>query len=357
MSYRIQPAPFVSARRRTRLLAAIGLPLAATMACVGASRAQEPEPGALWSVYFSAGVEATKNNNWPEAEALFAAAAEQAKQHQPAEPYLTFANYSLAVTYYEENRAADSQKIFDSMHPVLDPALVGPDLQQSVDALTAMGNLFYNQAYAANNDPKRKNLTGAALTKYDEDIGEKNLYARRYYQWAFVIDQKLLPPDSPELAGPAESLGLMNFDVGDYAAAIDSLTQLMRIQEMTTQREKTLSSGSVAYSLATRKETGPATNRDAPPAAVAVIIGRSYEVVASAAAKDKPAEAARDLGLAEPYLEKYLDDADFGKTVRIVLLRIYEAHEQLLRQLKDPAGAAALETKAKPLRATQEKPS
>ena len=356
MSYRIQSCPFLSVRRRIKLVrAVVAMLVAIASAC--SSQAQEPGPSTLWSVYFSAAAAAAKADNWPEAEALFAAAVEQAQQHQPAEPYLTFAKYSLAIAYYQQGRYADANRTAAPLKLAVDPATVHADLQESVDALTTLGNLFYNQAEKESDDPKRKELQGDARTKADDDISEKNFFARRYYQWAFVIDQQLLPADSPDLAGPAEWVGLMNYKVGDYSAAVASLTQLMRIQEMTAQREKALSSGSMAYSLASRQDTGQAKNPQAPAAAVGIYIGLSYEAVADGLSKDKPAEAAQALAQGEPYLEKYVDDAPFGKSARTVLLRLYETHAGLLIRLKDPAAAATLEKKAKLLKARQEKPS
>jgi hypothetical protein len=324
---------------------------------MGVSHAQEPNPHALWSVYFLAGAEATKKDNWPEAEALFAAAAEQAQLHRPAEPYLTFAKYSLAVSYYQQGRFTDANRTAAPLTLALDRGTVHPDLQESVDALTALGNLFYNQAQNESNDPKRKDLTGDARTKLDDDINEKNFFARQYYQWAFVIDQELLPPDSPELADPALWVGLMDFTLGDYAGAIDSLTQLKRIQEMAAQRERMLSSGSVAYSLGAKRETGPTTNPQASAQDLDIVIGVSYEVVAGQLEKDKPAEAARDFALAEPYLEKHVDNTDFGKRAGVKLLEIYQEHAQVLQALKDPAAVAALEKKEKSLRAKQGEPN
>ena len=144
--------------RKTCLLIAVAT------ASVSSCWAQDTGAHTLWAVYLSAGVSATKAKNWPEAEMLYTAAIKQAEADQPSEPYLMIAQYSLGTIYWEQGKQEESSKVFGELKLTLEPAAVRPDLRESADVLTSIGNTFYSEAKAENKDATDKKLAGDALT-------------------------------------------------------------------------------------------------------------------------------------------------------------------------------------------------
>jgi len=262
---------------------------------------------------------------------------------------LMIAQYSLGTIYWEQGRQEEADKVFGAMKLILDPVAVQPDLRESADVLTSIGNTFYSEAEAENKDATDKKLGGDALTTARNDVNQKFRFARRYFEWATVIDKHFLPPQSPELENVIGDLALGAFQISDYSEAIPSLLELKGIIETTMQRDNALLSASLEYSLAS-KETADKAKSPLSVAAIALYLGLSYEAVADGQVGDSPEKAAQTLEQGEHYLTESANDAAFGKSVRIVLARVYGEHAQILRRLKRPAEADKLESLAKVLR-------
>lgn len=311
--------------------------------------AQAPGPYTLWHIYLSAGATAVKEKNWPEAEALFSAAVNQAEQAQSKEPFLVIAKYSLATAYWEEGQKDAAKQVFTSLKPTSNWAGIGAELHQSSSILSALGSEFYEEAESDRKDANDKKLKDQALKDKEDDAEWKYLFARKYYGWAFVIEKSFLSPHSPELKDIAAVLSLAQYKAGEYADAIESFKELQAIVETSTRRSDALSHGSLKYSLA---PGGPA-NKSKDSLSVAAIskwIGLGYEGLAGDASDKKPAEAAQDYAQAELSLQKYVHDTDQGSDVRSILARVYEEHAQLLRKLNQNPQAEILERKAKLVR-------
>ena len=144
-------------------------------------------------------------------------------------------------------------------------------------------------------------------------------------------------------------LALAAFQIGDYSEAIPSLVELKEIIETTMQRDNALLSASLAYSLAS-KETADKAKSPLSVAAIALYLGLSYEAVADSLTADSPEKAVQTFEQGEQYLSASASDQAFGKTVRIVLARVYDEHAQILRRLKKPVEADKLESQAKAVR-------
>jgi hypothetical protein len=327
--------------------------LVALIACLTAftshALAQTTQHHALWQVYFAAGADAAIDKKWPEAELLYNAAIQQAQSDAPVEPFLTLAEYSLVSVYWEEHREDDAEKLANQLKLSFDAALVTVEVRNASNLLSNLGNAFYNEA-TAESDAIKPETKGDELTKINGDITQKYFFARRYYRWATMIETKFLTPHSPELENDVAGLSLANYKAGQYEDAILSLLQLKEIVESSLQRDNALSSGSLAYSLASKSTANGAKNTLSIPA-ITLFMGLSYEAVATQFLKDKPDEAAKNYALGEHYLTQSESDPDVGKNIRTVLARIYDEHAQLLRQRKQQTEAEKLESQAKKVRA------
>jgi len=320
--------------------------------------AQTPGSSDLWRVYLSAGANATRAKNWPEAETFYTAAIKQAEEDKLPPACLTIASYSLATIYWEQGNQELAKKTLNPLQPVLDPAELRPEIGGSVDALKGLGDFFYSEAEAEKKDAEDKKIDGDPRKKIDDDVSYKYLFSRRYYQWVFVIEQQFISSKtdhSPDLQTAAEDLGVASYMADDYPNAIVGLSELLQIVETSNDREKALSKGSLAYSLASKGTTAPSKNRviNVSLPAVCLLLGRSYNWTAEDILKAKPEEADRDFVQAESYLQRSLDDADFGKQSTELLAEVYQKHAGVLRDLKKRAEADALDLKAKRLKPQQ----
>jgi hypothetical protein len=300
----------------------------------------------VWRTYLEAGASATLDKSWPEAETFYTAAITQAEHGRSPEPFLTFSKYSLATVYLEEGKQDELQQILKPLNLTLSSAELNPQLRPAIPTLSELGDFFYEEAAAEDKDATAKKLQGDALKKVNDDVTLKYRFSRRYYQWAFALDQHFLPPHSPELQNVAVGFGLGSYHAGEYPDAVEGLTELLEIVTQSAHREEALSQGSAAFSLASGTVAGTAS-QTLSAAAISCYLGLSYEAIAADVPKDKPADAMQDYAKAERLLEVYTGDQYWGKSVRTVLARVYGEHAQLLRQSGQKAQAASLDAKAK----------
>jgi hypothetical protein len=332
-----------------------GLAALALIAIFSSASAQSAGAHALWRVYFAAGAKASyKDSNWPEAEALYTSAMKQAETESPQEPFLLFAKYSLGTVYWEQGRKDEAVKVFDALSLKLDPAIIHSDIRESVDELMSLGNQFYQEAAADEKDAEDKKLEGDALKASKEDAHQKYRFSRRYYEWAAIIDGQFFSARSPELQDVVGNLAVMNFKVEDYPEAIKNLLQLKEIVQAATQRDAALSSGSLAYSLASKGSANQTKDAMAPGSqilfddtAIDVYLALSYEDEADAVYRDNPAEAVQDFTLAENYVTLCMKDPKYIQNGRTTLARLYGDHAYVLRQMKQIPEAEKFEALAK----------
>ena len=322
---------------RTGWILALGL-------CAGISYAhgQSVVGHSLWRVYFLAGESAAKEKNWPEAESLYSAAIKQAEADTPSEPFLKMSRYSLGTAYFEEGRQDDAAKIFNAMDPILDPALATPETRDLADVFESLGNSFYSEGEDETQAASDKKLKDDDLNKANASAHWKYLFARRYFQWALVIDSHFFDPHSPELQTIVGNLALADYRIGVYDDAIENFLQLRQIIDTSMQRDNALSRGSLAYSLASKTTTAEAKN-SLSIAAIDFYTGLSYEGEGDEVVREKPAEAAQKYGQAEIHLTEGAKDNGWRKVILIVLARIYKEHAEVLRNLKQDAEAERLD--------------